>query len=53
VFRWNVRIVRVPQLQSDPHCNFIPRKTKSGLSRKTFPEGLSFDISPAVSWQPG
>jgi len=40
VFRWIVRIVRVPQLQFDPHCNFIPRKIKSERSRESFPEGL-------------
>ena len=40
VFRWKVRIVRVPQLQFDPHCSYIPRKIKSVLSREIFPEGL-------------
>jgi hypothetical protein len=39
-FRWIARIVRVPQLQFDPHCSFIPRKTKSEPSREIFSEGL-------------
>ena len=39
-FRWMIRIVRVPQLQFDPHCSFIPRKIKSASSRETFLEGL-------------
>lgn len=41
-FRWMIRIVRVPQLQYDPHCSFIPRKKKSASSREIFPEGLYF-----------
>lgn len=40
VFRWMVRIVRVPQLQLDPRCSFIPRKIKSDPSKETFFEGL-------------
>ena len=36
VLRWMARIVRVPQLQSDPHCNFIPRKINPSLPVKVF-----------------